>query len=176
MRTAGELSGLAVVSDAAGERLGRVQDVLFETSSGTITGLLVRTRGGLLAKSEFLPRLFVRRVGPDAVLVEAGAVLQEMPAQPDQSEGSGSGSTSAHALDGRPVLDVSGRVVGDVADVLIDEVSLRVDALLLSGSFLGDLLHGKPRLPLAQVQTLGQDSVVTAPGYDPKVAGTYPAR
>jgi uncharacterized protein YrrD len=186
MRTAGELVGLAVVGATTGERLGRVLDVLFEPSSGRVTGFLVRrANGGLFSRPKLLSRQSVQSVGQDAVLVHN---MQGQDAQGQDAGGKGEaalepveqdppvpGSVSAHTLDGRPVLDAAGHLVGRVADVLLDDLGESVVALLLSAGFMGDLLHGRPRtLPLSLVRAIGPDSVVAVAGYDPKTAGTHP--
>lgn len=164
MRTAGQLAGLAVVGEGTGERLGRVQDVLFDPSSGQITAFLVRT-GGILAKAQVLTRLFVRSLGADAVLVESGKVLEEAHADPPVP-----GSLSAHSLDDRPVLDDSGKLLGKVTDVLVDEAALTVTALQLSTGLLEAVLHGKTHIPLPVVKAIGADSIVVPASWDAAAA------
>ena len=96
MRTAGELSGLAVVTEAMGDQIGHVHDVLFDPITGRVTGFLVKDSNGLFAKPKLLPRLLARSLGPDALLVEAGAVLEDAPSGPSTT-----GTLSAHGLDDR---------------------------------------------------------------------------
>jgi uncharacterized protein YrrD len=189
MRTAGELVGLAVVGAATGERLGRLQDVLFEPGSGRVTAFRVRRAGGgLFSRPQLLLRERVQSVGQDAVLVGEGvgnasgglgaaagegeplATLVPVTQDPPVP-----GSVAAHGLDGRVVLDAAGHLAGRVADVLLDDAAGSVSALLLSAGFVGDLLHGRPRtLPLSLVRAIGADSVVAEAGYDPKAAATHP--
>lgn len=159
MRTAGELAGLAVVGEGTGERLGRVQDVLFDPASGRITGFLVKA-GGLLSKPHLLPILYVRRLGQDAVLVEPGKILEEVNADPVYPD-----SLTAHSLDNRPVLDDTGKFLGKVDDVLVSEDTLTVTALLFSTGFIGNMLRGKPHVPLHIVKAIGQDSIVVPSSY-----------
>lgn len=166
MRTAGELAGLAVVGEGTGERLGRLQDVLFDPSNGRITGFLVKV-GGLLSKPHLLPILFVRRLGQDAVLVEQGRILEEVASDPVYPD-----SLNAHSLDNRPVLDDTGKFLGKVDDVLVSEDSLTVTALLFSTGFIGNLLHGKPHVPLHLVKAIGQDSIVIPSSYAEQPAAT----
>lgn len=160
MKTGGELSGLAVVTEGTGDRLGRVQDVLFDPGSGRITAFLVHP-GGLFAKPQVLPRLFMRRLGSDALLVEPGKVLEDAATDPAVE-----GSQHGRALDGRPVLDDAGKFLGRVDDVLVDEENLAVPALLLGTNLIDTMLHGKPRIPLAAVKAFGQDSIVVPASYD----------
>jgi uncharacterized protein YrrD len=160
MQTAGAMAGLAVVGEGSGDRLGRVQDVLFDQSSGRVTGFLVHP-GGLFAKLQVLPRLYVRSIGTDALLVEPGKVLEEAKGEPIVE-----GSLSAHSLDGRPVLDDTGKYLGKVGDVLVDESGPSVSALLLDTGLIAGVLHGKPRIPFGVVKAFGQDSIVVPASYD----------
>ena len=67
-RTGRELAGLAVVTLAGGERLGRVDDVVFHAATGRVTGFLV-SLGGLLGKTRFLPAGQAQSLGADALTV-----------------------------------------------------------------------------------------------------------
>lgn len=161
MRTAGELAGLAVVTLTGGERLGRIQDVMFHALSGRITGFLV-DRGGMFSKPKFLPAGQVQSLGADALTVASADALQDnSPAQSDPAE------LASKTLDGRPVLNPTGTVLGKVADALVDD-DLTVPALLLTTGLIDNALHGKPRLPVSFIQTIGADSVIVSQDYDPK--------
>ena len=159
MGTAGELSGLAVVSEGSGDKLGKVQDVLFEASSGTVTGFLVHP-GGLFAKTLLLPRLAVRTVGTDALLVEQGHVLDEIKSEPALP-----GSLSVSSLDGRPVLDDTGKYLGKTTDVVLTSDSLSVAEIQYSSGVISSVLHGKPTIPLNVVKAIGVDSIVVPASY-----------
>jgi uncharacterized protein YrrD len=150
------------VSTTQGEQLGRIQDVVFHTGNGQITGFLVN-RGGLFTKAQFLPVGLVQSLGADALLVQGAPGLEETdPAQTDPSV------SSAKSLTGRAVLNEAGAKVGEVADVLVDADTLTVRTLLLSTSLLDNVLHGKPQLPLAIIKAVGKDSLVVPTDFDPK--------
>ena len=160
-RTGRELAGLAVMTLAGGERLGRVDDVVFHTATGRVTGFLIDP-GGMFGKTRFLPAGQTQSLGADALTVPAADVLQEnSPAQVDADEISGK------SLEGRPVLNASGTVLGKVADIVVDDQQLVVSLLLATG-LLDNVLHGKPHLPIATIQTIGKDSIVVPDSYDPK--------
>ena len=159
MRTAGDLSGLAVVGEGSGSKLGKIQDVLFDPISGDITGFLVHP-GGLFTKAQFLPRLAVRALGTDALMAEQGHVLQEITSEPVLS-----GSVSAGSLSGRPILDDAGRVLGKMTDAVLAETELSIQALQYSGGVLNAMLHGKAIIPLTVVKAIGADSIVVPASY-----------
>jgi uncharacterized protein YrrD len=160
MRTAGELSGLAVVVEGAGDRIGRVHDVLFDPNTGRITAFLVHP-GGLFAKMQVLPRLFVRSLGKDAILVEQGRVLEDATKEPAVDS-----SLHARTLDNRPVLDDTGTVIGKVDDVVVEEGQLTVTAFVLGTTIVSAMLHGKPRIPFAVIKAIGDDSVIVPAKYE----------
>lgn len=161
-KTGRELAGLAVMALAAGEKLGKLGDVVFDPASGKVTGFFV-DRGGLFSKPKFLPAGDITNLGEDALTIQSETALLDGP--------SGlTGEIAARTVEGLPVLNASGTVLGKVADVVIDTQALTILALLLSAGIVGDTLHGKPHLPLADVQAVGTDSVVVAAGYDPKSA------
>lgn len=159
MRTAGELSGLAVVGEGSGDKLGKVQDVLFEASSGSVTAFLVHP-GGLFAKTLLLPSLAVRAVGADAILAEQGHVLEEIKSEPALP-----GSLSIKSLDGRPVLDDTGKVLGKATDAVLTDDGLSVAAIQYSSGMIDSLLHGKSAIPLNVVKAIGADSIVVPASY-----------
>ena len=160
MKTARELGGLAVVTLTGGERLGRITDVVFQVTTGRVAGLLV-DRGGMFSKPRFLASAQVRGLGADALTIEGEETLTE--AAPASAE-----ELAAKPLEGRPVLNQAGTILGKIADVAVDTEALRVPYLLLATSLLDNALHGKPQLPLSQVQTIGADSVIVSNAYDPK--------
>ena len=162
-RTGRELTGLAVVTLAGGERLGRVADVVFHAATGRITGFLVDT-GGLFGKPRFLPAGQAQSLGADALTVPGADVLLETsPAQTDPDEIDGK------TLDGRPVLNESGTVLGKVSDTLVDDQQMRVSLVLATG-LLDNVLHGKPNLPVTAIKAIGKDSIVVPDSYDPKAS------
>lgn len=182
MQTAAQLKGLAVVSGATGERLGRVDDVIFDLTApamGQITGFLVDV-GGLLTKAQLLPRGRVRSLGKDALIAEgvpsdpAAQTLGESgaaPLEPVRGDPPVAGSVAVRALDGRPVLDETGKHVGNVAGALVDETTLTVPALQIALGLVDKVLHGKHDLPLGLVRAIGPDSVLVSNVYDPHAAG-----
>lgn len=162
VRTNGSLTGLAVLTLNGGEKVGRVQDAVFHAGTGRVTGFLI-DGGGLLAKAKFLPAGLVESVGADALTVKSADVLSDSnPAASDPDE------LFAHALEGRPVVTMSGAALGKVTDTLIDANALTVVALVLATGMLDNALHGRPSLPFALIQTFGKDSLVVPDTYDPK--------
>ena len=161
IKTGGELSGLAVVSLGGGERMGRVDDVLFVPTTGRVTGFLV-DRGGMFSKPKRLPAAQVRSLGADALTIDGEDALAETAGEAEPGE------VSAKSLGGRPVLSEAGTVLGKVADVGIDTDALAVPHFVIATGLLDNALHGRPVLPLSFVQAIGADSIIVSNTYDPK--------
>lgn len=160
VKTGKELAGLAVVALAGGEKLGRVDDVVFDPNTGRVTGFFV-DRGGMFSKPKFLPTGDVQSLGDDALTVPSDKVLLDGPSAL-------TGELAAKTAENLPVLNPAGTVLGKVADIGVDTQSLSVPYLILATGIIGDTLHGKPHLPISAVQTVGADSVIVSASYDPK--------
>ncbi len=165
VKTGRELAGLAVVTLTGGERLGRIDDIVFQAATGLVAGFLV-DRGGMFSKARFLPAAQVQSLGADALTVTGEEALVE--AAPTSAE-----ELATKTLVGRPVLNQAGTILGKVADVAVDTETLHVPYLLLATGLLENALHGKPQLPLSQVQTIGADSVIVSNTYDPKATDAH---
>ena len=159
------MAGLAVITLNGGQKLGRVEDVVFVPATGQIAGLLV-DRGGMFSKPKFLPVGQIQSLGVDAVTVAGEEALTE--AEPEPT------ALASKMLDGRPVLSQAGTVVGKVADVVVETDGLTVPALVISTGLLDNALHGRPLLPLSLVQAVGADSVIVSNSYDPKAPPAHP--
>lgn len=165
LKTGRELTGLAVVTLTSGERLGRIDDVVFQAGSGQIVGFLV-DRGGMFSKPRFLAAAQVQGLGTDALTITSEEALTETALL-------GAGEAAAKTIEGRPVLNQAGTILGKVAGITVDTDSLRVLCLLLTTGLLDNALHGKPQLPLSEVQTIGADSVIVLNTYDPKAPAAH---
>lgn len=165
-KTGREMAGMAVVTLSGGERLGRIDDVVFEPATGRVTGFMV-DRGGMFSKPKFLPVGAVQSLGADAATVAgADTLLDTNPALGAAAE------LAAKPLEGRPVLSQAGTVLGKVSDVVLDTEARIVTSLLLTTGLLDNALHGRPALPFAHVRTIGVDSVIASNDYDPKNPAT----
>jgi uncharacterized protein YrrD len=162
IKTSRELDGLAVVSLSSGERLGRVEDVVFHPASGRVTGFLVN-RGGMFTKPKYLAADQVQALGADALTIKSEEALTD-----SDTVGAPPEDIAAKQLDGRPVLNQAGIILGKIADIALETEGLTVPYLVLATGLLDNALHGKPQLPLSLIQTIGADSVIVSNAYDPK--------
>lgn len=110
---ASALKSMAVVSMADGLQIGRVEDVLFDTSNLRIAALALTTSGG----QSVLPFSSVHRIGTDAMTVETASA-----AQPAVATTPGNALRHLSDMIGLKIVNGEGTYLGDVREVLIDEV------------------------------------------------------
>jgi sporulation protein YlmC with PRC-barrel domain len=127
---ASELKGKAVASMADGVQIGRVEEVLFDTTALRVAALVLTTTGG----RSTLPFAAVRSLGADAITVESATATQPAAAQAD----AGNLLRALGDLTGLKVVNGEGAYLGDVRDVAIEQASgalTQIDAH--SGGILG---------------------------------------
>jgi sporulation protein YlmC with PRC-barrel domain len=109
---ASALKGMAVISMADGVQIGRVEDVVFDTTNLRVAALVLATSGG----QSSLPFTSVHRIGTDAVTVETASAAQRAAPTPP-------GNALRHLSDmiGLKIVDGEGTYLGDVREVLIDQ-------------------------------------------------------
>jgi sporulation protein YlmC with PRC-barrel domain len=136
-----ELAGRAVVDIDAAERLGRVDRIVLDPDARQVAGFVVSRGSSILGGGEHstLPASCVHAIGPDAITVRRGTAepadrLAHLPRVSD--------------MVGRKVVSETGRVLGTVHDVLIDERNGRIVGYALAGDGLDDKL--KAMLPSMQ--------------------------
>jgi sporulation protein YlmC with PRC-barrel domain len=112
---ASALKGKAVVSMVDGVRIGRIEEVLFDTAGLKVAALILTTTGG----RSILPFAAVRSLGADAVTVESATATQPAAAQGD----AGNLLRALGDLTGLKVVNGEGAYLGDIRDVTIDQAS-----------------------------------------------------
>jgi uncharacterized protein YrrD len=114
------LKGIAVVSVTEGAKLGRVEEVLFDTQALKVAAFRAKGDG----QAFVVPFEQVKNIGTDAVMVESSRVTQAA------SQGSPfSGLPGLDQLKGLKVVDGNGTFLGTVSHVEFDPVTGRVEGL-----------------------------------------------
>jgi sporulation protein YlmC with PRC-barrel domain len=116
-----ELRGRAVVDLDAAEKVGGLVEIVLDPASQRVAGLIVSQQPGGLGKGRqlVLPAPAVRAVGPDAITVRRGC-------EPGFELWQLSGLPRLSQLVGRKVVSYSGKLLGTIEDVLIDEADGRI--------------------------------------------------
>lgn len=143
--------GRLVLSQGSGAPVGRVEDMVLDTSCREVLGVLVRGDGlGYYDLKEL--------VGYAADVLE---VVDRGAALPPRAVRSGGRSGAwGRALLGKRVVDDRGGDRGVLDDFWFDARSGRLTRWVLSDSVLGDLVTGRPTVPAPPAAAIGPDAIV----------------
>ncbi|WP_438434408.1 PRC-barrel domain-containing protein [Gorillibacterium sp. sgz500922] len=149
-----DLVGLPVIEVASGQKIGTVQDLMFDR--WTACCLLLETR--VWFKS---PRAVEWKegvsVGEDAVILPRGMVVRDCPASTETTFF----LLKERNITGIPVLSRNGQELGVIEDVYIaSELDKRILGFELSEGFLTDVTEGRKWLPFPDKITFGKDAVI----------------
>lgn len=139
----GELKGRQVISVAEGARLGTVEDLLFSGDRRAVTHLLVGS-GQALAFAK------IKKVGPDAVMVETRSDLEPIPAE---------SVLKFSEVCKLPAMSTDGANLGSLAELTFDlSAGQIVTAEVRSGGVLG-IGQQKSVFSIDKVRSFGEDAV-----------------
>lgn len=117
-----DVLGKPIVSADTAEKVGRVEDVLLDSSARQIVALLVGD--AVMSRQHVLPFSEVRTIGRHAVIVRTAAAIDVQQWLHDGHRTQGS-----RAITGKAVQSADGARLGVVNDLFADEDSGRVYAL-----------------------------------------------
>lgn len=146
MRRAREIAGLPVLDVKSGNQIGWVQDVVFDTRTDSVSGILLEG-GHFFHSSKGLPRRALANIGKDAVTVR-DAKLQDV-----------QGRLWSETL-GSPVYTEGGETRGKIEDVFLDDTGDRILGYEVSDGFFADLLQGRGTILQQHVVADGEDIVI----------------
>jgi len=115
MIRAKELDGRDVVDLESAEKIGHVDEIFLDPAGGRIAAYSVSEHSSLVGggRRTFVPPSAVESIGPEAIMVRPG-FRRDVPTSSPES------FPRLSQVTGRKVVTQSGKVVGAVADVLID--------------------------------------------------------
>jgi uncharacterized protein YrrD len=153
-----ELKGRAVLAVSTAEKIGQVEEVLFDAQFRQVLGFRVK-RGGLFRKAQALLRDSVTSLGADALSVESPDVVNDEERFADLSHA----STLAQ-VEQTKVVTEGGELLGTIAHLAIDEDARRVTAYVLASSLKDRVLRHDPELVQAkEVIRLGEGGIMLVP-------------
>lgn len=162
-----EIIGKSVVTVGNGEKLGTIADVLFDTSSQQLVGLVIGS--GVLRNEHVLPLTEVQTVGRDAVLVRSAEHVMN----PREWKESDVSATRWSAIKGRHVVTADGREIGHASDFLVEEHSGALGGIEIEERSLAGLRHRRHVVASPPAPRIGPDVIVVADdtARDPVTAG-----
>jgi len=143
--------GKVVVTYDTGERVERVQDLIFDQERNQILGFLVR-EGGLFQSARVIPFENVAAIGNSAVVIPSREVIISA-REHDRIHSILKGD---NILRGTRILTVKGRDLGTIVDLYFDPQTGNVEGYEVSGGVFADAYSGRSFVPAPQTLHIGE--------------------
>jgi len=155
---ADELKGRGVVAISTAEKIGQIDDVLFDAEFRQVLGFRVK-KGGLLGRTEVLVRDSVAAIGAAAVTVPAPDVLNDQERFAELAH-----AATLSQVEGTKVVTEGGTLLGTIAHLEIDADARVVTAYALSLTVLERVLrHAEAAVRADEVTRLGAGGIMVVP-------------
>ncbi len=151
-----DLTRRAVVNLANAQKVGEVDDILFDAAYRQVLGFRVKmSGGGIFGHTEALPRDNVSAIGRDALTIGS----------PDAINDEDRFAELAHAVtlkqaEGTKVVTEDGHLLGTVSALQIDDDAHTVLSYVLAGSMWERLRHNEPSFPADEVLRIGDNGIM----------------
>jgi sporulation protein YlmC with PRC-barrel domain len=152
---ANAIKGRAVLNLSNAEKVGHVDEVLFDPQFQRVLGFRLKQGRG---PAEVLPRDRVRAIGPDAITITDVTALMTA----DRYAQLVSAATAAELRGTRVVTD-GGELLGTIGDLDVDDDFTHVTGYTLSVPLLDRLRHREREIPASAVQRLNIGDIMTVP-------------
>lgn len=150
-----KLKGIAVVAIESGEKVGAVDDVLFNLEDRSVQALAVKSGGLLSSSSSVVEMADVKSIGSDAVMIADRGALQG-----DQNEHRFRQFPDLGDVTSLRVVTEGGSFVGTISTVRFDEQTGQITDVEISKSGLGSIFGRHLVVPISAVVSIGRDVVV----------------
>ena len=152
---ANELTGRAVVALSNAEKIGQVEDVLFDAPFRQVLGFRVK-RGGLFGKAQALLRDSVTSVGADALTVQSPDVVNDEERFSELAH-----AATLSQVERTQVVTESGELMGTIAHLEIDDDARKVTSYTLSSSLRDRVMrHEAESVQADEVLRLGEGGIM----------------
>src|SRR5688572_3849591 len=152
---ADELKGRGVLALSNAEKIGQVEDVLFDAQFSQVLGFRVR-RGGLFAKAQALLRDSVTSVGADALTVPSPDVINDEERIAELAH-----AATLSQVERTQVITESGDLLGTIAHLEMDDDARKVTAYVLSSSLRERMMrHDTESIKADEVLRLGEGGIM----------------
>ncbi len=155
---ADELNGRAVVALSTAEKIGQVDDVLFDAQFRQVLGFRVK-KGGLFGQAEVLPRGSVTAIGQAALTVPSPDVINDEGRFAELAR-----AATLSQVTGTKVVTEGGDLLGTIAHLEIDGDARKVTAYTLASSLLDRVMrHEDEAVKADEVLRLGEGGIMVVP-------------
>jgi uncharacterized protein YrrD len=157
------LKGIAVVSIEEGEKVGVVDNVLFDLDPKRVIAFKLIKPGLLRSGAFILPMEDVESVGPDAVMIRNRDKIREQKGDRDYQN-----RPDLTSLSKLRVVTQDGTYVGTLATVQFDPKTGLITQLEVTGGGFMDRLRRNQIVDVAEAISIGTDVAVIPDKYAPR--------
>jgi uncharacterized protein YrrD len=157
------LKGIAVVCIEEGEKVGTVDNILFDLEGRRVIAFklvkpnLLRSGGIVIKMSD------IESIGKDAIMIKNNDRVREFKGERDLQ-----GRPDLHSFSSLRVVSEDGTYVGNMATVQFDKATGDItDIEITGGGFMGRLRRNIV-VPSAEIVSIGSDVVVVPDAYAPE--------
>ncbi|MBZ4652821.1 MAG: hypothetical protein JG781_159 [Peptococcaceae bacterium] len=148
MKKGRELKNLPVIEVSSGQLLGYVREIEVKENS-RLSGLYVTSLSNEIC---YVPWDNIASIGRDAIFIKSKEENQKVESVPVEKT----------AYCGSWVMSASGKNLGTIEDIVIEESSGNVVGYEISDGYLKDFLMGRSVIAQADVVTYGDDVFIVA--------------
>lgn len=156
------LKGIAVVSIEQGEKVGMVDNILFDLDNRRVIAFKLIKPGLMRSGGIVLTMTDVENIGKDAVMIQNKERIRELKEERDLQNRPDLGTLSSLR-----VVTQDGTYVGNVATVQFETRNGVITDLEITGGGLMDRLRRNQSIPAREVISIGADVVVVPDKYAP---------
>lgn len=158
MHKGSDVIGKVVVTYDTGERVERVQDLLFDQDSNQLLGILV-DEGGWLSGARVVALKDVQAIGPNAVVIPSKSAIAKSRKIPEIRQI----LKRNNVLKDTRIMTTNGRDLGTTVDLYFNEETGVVEGYEVSGGLFADMYSGRSFVPAPQTLNIGEDVAFVPP-------------
>lgn len=151
------LIGLPIIALNNGDKIGTVKNLILDPKT-LQTAAIVLTEHRNYSNNKIIPYQYVKGVGSYAITVhhESNVVtIKETPELLSLQQ------YTSNYFKSKQVVSADGLLLGTVEELYLEQETGKLTAMTLSGRLLKNVLHGKFVLPIEQVKTIGNATIIT---------------
>lgn len=158
MRKGSDLIGKPVVAFDTGEKIEKIEDLIFDQNSHQLLGFLV-DEGGWAQNARVLPLRGVQSIGPDAVLIPSRTMVVDAIQVPAMN------AILKHnnVVRGTKLMTTDGRDLGTMSDLYFDEQTGAIEGYEVSGGIFADAYTGRSYVPAPETLKIGNEVAFVPP-------------
>ncbi|MCK8825083.1 PRC-barrel domain-containing protein [Fuchsiella alkaliacetigena] len=148
-----EILNLPVINLKNTEKIGVVEDIVFDPEKQQIIGLVL-TGKGWLKEEQVIPYQKINSIGRDAVTIKDETVIEELDGEVEHLDG------SSGKVMGSTVLTNQGQDLGVIDDIFLNPSTGRINGYEISDGVVEDIINGRGILSASNEFKYGDDVVV----------------